>query len=188
MSPWRQGMLLSRGRCAHLSSSKASFLPAFLPSFLLPAMPVGTPLLLGGDWNCVAEDLDLVGGQPGTRQHGFQSGLLPFQQALSLQDAFRCLHPLAREFTHTATNNASSARIDSCRCLQMARQRQLASKCQRSFSHRSHPVRALWGGNHGVTFQCTPPRPRALVNASCHHFPSCLQNPHDSSDADLPSG
>ena len=45
-------------------------------------MPAGTPLLLGGDWNCVAEDLDLIGGQPGTRQHGFQSGLLPFQQAL----------------------------------------------------------------------------------------------------------
>ncbi len=94
MSPWRQYMLLSRGRSEHLSSSKASFLP------------------LGGDWNCVAQDLDLVGGQPGTRQHGFQSGLLPFQQALSLQDAFRCLHPPAREFTHTATNNASSARID----------------------------------------------------------------------------
>ncbi len=76
-------------------------------------MPIGTPLLLGGDRNCVAEDLDLVGGQPGTRQHGFQSGLLPFQQALSLQDAFRCLHPQARiEFTHTATNIASSARID----------------------------------------------------------------------------
>ncbi len=84
----------------------------FFQQSLLPAMPIGTPLLLGGDWNCVAEDLDLVGGQPGTRQHGFQSGLLPFQQALSLQDVFRCLHPQAREFTHTATNNASTARID----------------------------------------------------------------------------
>ena len=51
----------------------------FFQQCLLPAMPVGTPLLLGGDWNCVAEDLDLVGGQPGTRQHGFQSGLLPLQ-------------------------------------------------------------------------------------------------------------
>jgi len=84
----------------------------FFQQSLLPAMPAGTPLLLGGDWNCVAEDLDLIGGQPGTRQHGFQSGLLPFQQALGLQDAFRCLHPQARESTHTATNNASSARID----------------------------------------------------------------------------
>ncbi len=84
----------------------------FFQQSLLPAMPIGTHLPLGGDWNCAAEDLDLFGGQPGTRQHGFQSGLLPFQQALSLQDAFRCLHPQAREFTHTATNNASSARID----------------------------------------------------------------------------
>ncbi len=90
----------------------------FFQQSLLPAMPIGTPLLLRGDWNCEAsqarrgeaEDLDLVEGQPGTRQHGFQ--LLPFQQALSLQDAFRCLHPQARELTHTATNNASSARID----------------------------------------------------------------------------
>ena len=30
----------------------------------------------------------------------------------------------------------------------MACQRQLASKCQRSFSHRSHPARPLWGGSH----------------------------------------
>ncbi len=53
----------------------------FFQQSLLSAMPAGTPLLLGGDWNCVAEDLDLIGGQPGTRQHGFQSGLLPFQQS-----------------------------------------------------------------------------------------------------------
>ena len=88
------------GRSVRLFFSSTSFLPA------------GIPLLLGGDWNCGAEDLDLAGGQPGTRQHGFQSGLLPFQQALGLQDAFRRLHPQAREFTYTATNSSSSARID----------------------------------------------------------------------------
>ena len=86
-------------------------MPFFLHS-LLPALPVSSPLLLGGDWNCVAQDLDLVGGQPGTRQHGFHSGLLPLQQALDLQDAFRLLHPAVREFTHTATTGSSSARID----------------------------------------------------------------------------
>ncbi len=83
----------------------------FFQQSLLPAMPIGTPLLLGGDWNCVAEDLDLVGNQPGTRQHGFQSGLLVFQQALSFQDAFRCLHPQVRDFTHTATNIASQPEL-----------------------------------------------------------------------------
>ena len=84
----------------------------FFHSSLLPALPAGTPLALGGDWNCVASDQDLIGGQPGTRQAGFQHGLLPLQQALGLQDAFRHLHPQAREFTHTATSGSSSARID----------------------------------------------------------------------------
>ena len=60
----------------------------------------------------MASDQDLIGGQPGTRQAGFQHGLLPLQQALGLQDAFRQLHPQAREFTHTATSGSSSARID----------------------------------------------------------------------------
>ena len=78
----------------------------------MPALPAGTPLALGGDWNCVAGDQDLVGGQPGTRQSGFHSGLLPLQQALGLLDAFRHLHPQASEFTHTATSGSSSARID----------------------------------------------------------------------------
>ncbi|KAA6424146.1 MAG: hypothetical protein FRX49_06105 [Trebouxia sp. A1-2] len=36
----------------------------------------------------------------------------PTQAPDASQDAFRCLHPQAKEFTHTATNNASSARID----------------------------------------------------------------------------
>ena len=85
--------------------------PFFLQC-LVTALPARTPLVLGGDWNCVAGDQDLVGGQPGTRQHGFHSGLLPLQQALGLQDAFRHLHPDAREFTHTTTSGSSSARID----------------------------------------------------------------------------
>ena len=85
---------------------------SFFQHSLLPALPAGTPLALGGDWNCVAGDQDLVGGQPGTRQHGFHNGLLPLQLALGLQDAFRHLHPHAMEFTHTATTGSSSARID----------------------------------------------------------------------------
>ena len=84
----------------------------FFQHSLMPALPAGTPLALGGGWNCVAGDQDLVGGQPGTRQSGFHSGLLPLQQALELLDAFRHLHPQASEFTHTATSGSSSARID----------------------------------------------------------------------------
>ena len=68
----------------------------FFQGSMLPALPAGTPLALGGDWNCVASDQDLIGGQPGSRQAGFQHGLLPLQQALGLQDAFRHLTPKQR--------------------------------------------------------------------------------------------
>jgi len=118
----------------------------------------------------VAEDLDLIGGQPGTRQHGFQSGLLPSQQALGLQDAFRCLHPQAREFTHTVTNNASSARID----------RWLVNDSLLPNVSAASVTDLILSDHYGVAVTVSPanappPRPWALVNASCHHFPPCLQ-------------
>ena len=84
----------------------------FFRQQLQPALPTGVPLVVGGDWNCVAGDQDLVGGQPGTRQHGFHDGLLPLQHALGLHDAFRLLHPTTAEFTFTATSGFSSARLD----------------------------------------------------------------------------
>ena len=56
----------------------------FFQHCLLPAMPVGIPLLLGGDWNCMAEDLDLVGGQPGTYEN------LLFTQVCSVPEAMHC--------------------------------------------------------------------------------------------------
>ena len=106
-----------------LSGSQTMFMSVYAPADrqerapffqqqLQPALPTATPLVLGGDWNCVAGDRDLVGGQPGTRQHGFQNVLLPLQQALGLHDAFRLLHPTAQDFTYTATTGASSARLD----------------------------------------------------------------------------
>jgi len=36
----------------------------FLQQSLLYAMPIDTPLFPGGDWDCVKEGSDLVGGQP----------------------------------------------------------------------------------------------------------------------------
>ena len=42
----------------------------------------------------------------------FESFNLPFRSALVLHDAFRHLHPEAREFTYTAANDSSSVRAD----------------------------------------------------------------------------
>ena len=117
---WAAGTSASRGvallfkPCPLLSGATSAAVDRapFFQGSLLPALPAGTPVVLGGDWNCVFNDQDVIGGQPGTRHFGFQQGLLPMQQALGLQDAFRHLHPNAREFTHTATSGTSSARID----------------------------------------------------------------------------
>ena len=99
--------------CISLCSCRKARAHTFLPRQPTACLACWDPPCLGGgDWNCVANDQDLIGGQPGTRQAGFQHGLLPLQQALGLQDAFRHLHPSAREFTHTATSGSSSARID----------------------------------------------------------------------------
>ncbi len=131
------------------------------------------------DWNCVAEDLDLVGGQPGTRQHGFQSGLLPFQQVLSLQDAFRCLHPQAREFTHTATNNVTSARID----------RWLISDSLLPDVSSASVTDIILSDHYGVAVSLSPanapPRGPGLWSMP----PAIISHlsPHDSSEPDLPS-
>ena len=148
--------------------------PFFLQR-LMPALPTGTPLVLGGDWNCVAGDQDLVGGQPGTRQHGFHNGLLPLQQALGLQDAFRHLHPDAHEFTHIATSGSSSARID----------RWLVSDSLLSAVSAATVSDTRPGDHYGVTLSLSPaaapPRgPECLGHATLHHLPPSLQNPHDS--------
>ena len=84
--------------------------PFFLQR-LMPALPTGTPLVLGGDWNCVAGDQDLVGGQPGTRQHKLSASAACClcSRLWACIDAFRHLHPDAHEFTHTATSGSSSA-------------------------------------------------------------------------------
>ncbi len=51
-------------------------------------------------------------GTPASRGVALLFKACPLLSGVSAYAAFRWLHPQAREFTHTATNNASSARID----------------------------------------------------------------------------
>ena len=66
----------------------------------------------------------------------------------------------------------------------MARQRHLVP----NVSAASVTVLIL-SDHYGVAVTVSPANalPRALVHASCRYFPSCIQNPHDNSDPDLPS-
>ena len=87
----------------------------FYSTVLRPALQAGPGqgevLLVGGDFNCVADtQLDVVGG--GTaRTAGFLGGLDAVQHEAGLIDAFRALHPGTIEFTHRSTCG-SAARLD----------------------------------------------------------------------------
>ena len=97
-------MLLHRGQ------SDVSFLwNSCCPLFL----PLEHPLLLGGDYNCVAEGLDVVGGDATSvagRQVGYWGGL---QACGGPHAPGRCLPgaaPGQQEITHVVRNSA--ARLD----------------------------------------------------------------------------
>jgi hypothetical protein len=82
---------------------------------LLPlALPDdGRPCIVGGDWNCVLDPLDVVCGGAGTRMHGAVQ-LRQFQQVASLYDVWRDVNTQARLSTHTASHGSgvSAARLD----------------------------------------------------------------------------
>ncbi len=56
---------------------------SFFLDELLPALPAGPPLALGGDWNCIAGDQDCLGGRPGSRQNLLE-GYCPCNRAWAL--------------------------------------------------------------------------------------------------------
>ena len=75
--------------------------------------PVEHPLLLGGDFNCVADEFDVMGGGAASlaaRQVGYWGGLQLVEERMQLVDVFRERHPDTREVTHIV--HTSAARLD----------------------------------------------------------------------------
>ena len=60
---------------------------------LLPNIPQDRRLILGGDFNCVSDDLDVTPNALGSRRTGFSGGLEIVQMTFGLNDVFRELHP-----------------------------------------------------------------------------------------------
>lgn len=81
---------------------------------LLPSLPASRCLLVGGDFNCIAGQLDMLdpAGQPGQRTQGYWTGLRLVETDHQLYDVWRDLHPSRRAFTHVATSGQSAARLD----------------------------------------------------------------------------
>jgi exonuclease III len=103
---------------------------AFFLDELLPLLPQGRKCVIGGDFNCVASDMDQVGPLSEGRTNGFVSGLQLVQAEADLLDVWREQHPAERDFTHKASNGHGEtfARLD--RFLVSAQLMDWAAKCK----------------------------------------------------------
>ena len=97
--------------CVYAPSS-AEERSAFYAHRLLPALPVNRNVVMGGDYNCVASDLDVTENALGSRRVGYAGGLQLVEETHGLHDAWRELHPGLRGITHTCASNLSGGRLD----------------------------------------------------------------------------
>ncbi|BDA49663.1 LINE-1 retrotransposable element ORF2 protein [Coccomyxa sp. Obi] len=88
--------------------------PAYFMQELLPSLPADRSLLVGGDFNCIAGQQDMLdaAGQPGQRTQGYWTGLRHVETDYQLYDVWRDLNADGRAFTHIATSGQSAARLD----------------------------------------------------------------------------
>ena len=80
---------------------------------LLPLLPSDRALLVGGDFNCVSDAFDVLGGTADSfyrREVGYWGGLQRVQADRALVDVYRELHPTGQEITRPGPQSA--ARLD----------------------------------------------------------------------------
>ncbi|BDA40482.1 hypothetical protein COCOBI_01-1350 [Coccomyxa sp. Obi] len=79
--------------------------PAYFMQEFLPSIPADRSLLVGGDFNCIAGQQDMLdaAGQPGQRTQGYWTGLRHVETDYQLYDVWRDLNADGRAFTHIAT-------------------------------------------------------------------------------------
>ena len=87
---------------------------AFFVQHLLPSLPAQRQLLLGGDFNCIADQLDILdpAGAAAARMARYYDGLRIVETEHQLYDVWRDRHPDSRTFTHAGTAGLSAARLD----------------------------------------------------------------------------
>lgn len=84
----------------------------FYLNHLMHAIPQSRHILIGGDFNCVADDLDVTPNALGTRRTGYVGGLHTVQQTFGLTDVWRDQHPTQRSITHVCASSLTGARLD----------------------------------------------------------------------------
>lgn len=92
--------------------SLAADTQTFFTQSLLPVFPQAGNLLMGGDYNCLACDLDVTLNASGRRRTGYANGLQLVEETLGLNNAWRAQHPSIRAITHTCVSDTSGAKLD----------------------------------------------------------------------------
>ena len=94
--------------------SVAADRPQYFTQELFPSMPADRHLLVGGDFNCIAGQQDMLdpASPPGQRTLGYWTGLRHVETEHHLYDVWRDLNADRRAFTHIATSGQSAARLD----------------------------------------------------------------------------
>ena len=128
--------------------------PHYFMQELLPSLPADRHLLVGGDFNCIAGQQDMLdpAGEPGQRTQGYWAGLRHVETDHQLFDVWRDLNADRRAFTHIATSGHSAARFD--RWLISEQLRDRVSK-----EHRAIGQVVGYPGDHlGVSLSLSAPR------------------------------
>ncbi len=128
--------------------------PAYFMQELLPSLPADRSLLVGGDFNCIAGQQDMLDAadHPGQRTQGYWTGLRQVEIDLQLYDVWRDLNADRRAFTHIATSGRSAARLDRWLISQQLRTR-VSEESQATGQVIGYP-----GDHLGVSLCLTAPR------------------------------
>lgn len=135
--------------CGHHLSVFSVYAPntgqASFFDYMAGQLPQDRLCLIGGDFNCICHPMD----QTNTGQARFSGAatLTAVMQSGHLIDAFRHLHPAAREFTHIDTHRQSSARLD----------RWLVSEGCAGWVHSVQHVWQMPGDHAAVLLDLRPP-------------------------------
>ena len=99
--------------CVYAPAEVGPTQTSFFRSSLMPIIPADRKVLLGGDFNCIAEDRDrLPPTATSHRRHGHTTGLSHVELRFALTDIWRDNHPSDIDFTHTSVSTGTSARLD----------------------------------------------------------------------------
>ncbi|CAL8468448.1 g7988 [Coccomyxa elongata] len=133
--------------------SVATDRPHYYTQELLPSLPPDRHLLVGGDFNCIAGQQDMLdpASPPGQRTLGYWTGMRHVETDHSLYDVWRDLNSDRRTFTHIATSGQSAACLD--RWLLSEQLRARVSKEPHAIGH----VIGYPGDHLGVNLSLTAP-------------------------------